>query len=355
MRQPGIAAVLLSLLTHREGNAPYLRAFPELTGRSLCSLAPTFPGAIVLGVFRSREGSAVHFVPEGDVTLEDGDLLILIAESFAHCRADGSSEPQLLPLPECELAPQPAPERRRLLILGWSHKIGTLLAELLGLSVGRLDVTIMSRVAIEERERQLSHLGTAEGVRVRHVEGNHSLGHDLARVEPERFDHVLFLASGWMQSSEEADARTILGVLLLRSLFRGRSQVPELLVELLDPDNAPLVSEAADVVIVSPRILSHLLAHVGLRPELNEVLDELACAGGVGIELRPPGALASVDSRVTFPELQRAAAARGSVALGLVIARGPGEEPETLLNPPRDRDWTLAAEDRVVLLSAGDR
>ena len=173
-------------------------------------------------------------------------------------------------------------------------------------------------------------------------------------VKPHLFNHVLFLASGSMQSSEAADARTVLGLLLLRSLLRGVESRPEVLVELLDPDNASILGEAEELVFVSTRMLSHLLAHVGLLPELNAVFDALICTGGTEIELRSPSALGLEGKQVTFTEVQLAAASRGCVGLGFFAAAEPGAKQQVYLNPVHDQAWTLATTDRVILLRSGD-
>jgi hypothetical protein len=45
------------------------------------------------------------------------------------------------------------------------------------------------------------------------------------------------VANSWMQSNEESDARTILGYLLLREMVPQNASHPEILIELMDPEN----------------------------------------------------------------------------------------------------------------------
>ncbi len=351
LRQPGVATILLSLLTHREGNAIYLRSFPELEGESLRSLAQAFPTALVLGLVSTRDKEThVQLDPTVDVTIASGDLLILLAKRYDDC-VIGATGARAVPAAVRALQEDTRPTgRRRLLILGWSHKVPILLEELASASSGTIEVTIMSRVDTDERERALARMNYGERLTIENVHGDYSLEQDLEQVEPGTFDHVAFLASGWMGSSEQADARTVLGVLLLHSLLREQGVRPEVLVELLDPENARILAEVADVVFVSPRVLSHLLAHVGLRPELNAVFDALICAGGTDIELRSGEALELAGRSVTFADVQRAASAHGCVGLGFFVARST-EAPEVHLNPPRDQVWNLGDSDRIVLLT----
>ncbi|GJM22403.1 MAG: hypothetical protein DHS20C15_23180 [Planctomycetota bacterium] len=368
LRHPGIARVLLKLLTHGQGNAVYLRRFPELEGAPLSSLLERFPLAIVLGVVRDPDGTAVvHLDPTHDVQLARDDMLILVAESHHHC------VPQDVP-PEVAAAAESLPEisapsatgehaskrtdtpraRRRLLVLGWGHKLPTLLSELQESAGERFHVTLLTRQDIGERERMLAHLNVDDSaLHIEHVQGDYSIERDLRSVNPASHDHVLFVASNWMESSEEADARSVLGLLLLRSLLRGAPEPPEVLVEFLDPDNERILGDGGELVFVSPRILSHLLAHVSLRPELNLVYDELICAGGSELELRTPGELGLLSETVSFRDLQHAARREQCVALGVLQARDD-EPAELLLNPARDRELSMGRRDRVIVLAAVD-
>ena len=49
---------------------------------------------------------------------------------------------------------------------------------------------------------------------------------------------------------------------------------PSVIVELLEPDNAELLGRSRGEVIVSPLIVSHMLAQVALRRELRVVVEE---------------------------------------------------------------------------------
>ena len=357
LRHPRAAKVLLQLLSHREGNALYLRAFPEFVGMPPRALIRAFPEAVVLGIVSMEdEIPTVHLAPMNDHLVKENDLLILLAQSYNQCQPVAGDFSQELPHCTRLLPLVSKSEHRRLLILGWSYKIPTLLSELLESNIGRFDITIVSKVDENKRNRALDHLNLKERVNLINVEGDYSLEHDLRRIEPEGFNHIVFMASGWMQSSEEADARTILGFLLLRSmLLRGCEPTPQILVELLDPDNACILGEAAEMVLVSPRVLSHLLAHVGLRPELNAVYNELICAGGAEIELRPLGDLGIETGSVTFTEIQLEAAKRGCVALGFFTPHESELSQQLHLNPVRDRRWIFNDSDVVILLTRGSK
>lgn len=352
LRHAGAGAVLLSLLTHREGNGLYLRSFEQLVGHSPLALNDSFPKAVILGVVSLGEGPPrVQLNPNPDVVLAENDLLLLVGARYDDCEPTLPVSTPTAPGPSGLLPSSSEPTLRRFLILGWSHKVPTLLAELLESPVGQFEITILSRVSVEQRDQALQHLDLSDRLSVAHAVGDHSLGQDLGRLEPHTFDHVLFLASGWMNTSEEADARTVMGLLLLRSLLAHHEKAPEVLVELLDPDNAELLGGAADVILVSPRMLSHLLAHVGLLPELNAVFEDLIGSGGSEIVLRPPSDLGLDFRKLTFAEVQQAAASFGCVGMGFYAASGSGTARQVELNPERTRQRKLNRGDRVILLS----
>ncbi|MFT5284644.1 MAG: hypothetical protein ACI8TQ_000801 [Planctomycetota bacterium] len=351
LRHSGVGTVLLSLLTHREGNGIYLRAFDQFVGFTPRALIDLFPKAVVMGVVSQENSStAVHLNPAQDLTIKPGDRLIFLAEKFDECQPSDNVPTEPANEPVGTLPSGSEPDVRRFLILGWNFKVPTLMTELLESTTGRFEITIMSKIDMSERDRALAHLELTERLTVQNVVGDYSLEQDLCKLEPHNFDHALFLASGRMKSTEDSDARTVMGMLLLRSLLEAHEESPEILVELLDPENATFLEEGADVVFVSPRMLSHLLAHVGLLPELNAVFDDLICSGGSEIVLRRASDLGLDSKDVTFADIQKAAASLGCIGLGFYIAPMAKTPRRIELNPERTSGRMLIKDDRIILL-----
>ena len=349
LRHPGVATVLLQLMTHRDGNALYLRNFPELAGCTPRSLSGAFPKAVVLGAV-SGEGSdlCVHLDPTEDYALAADDLLILVSTRFVECVHAGPLARPSKPEPPRRFTEHQASPTRKLLILGWSYKIPALLREINEAREGKFEITIMSRHDLAERQEACAQLELSEAVWVENLMGDYTIEKTFQALNPQGFDHVVFFASGGMSSSEEADARTVLGIVLLRSIFAGQSgPEPEVLAEILDPDNAKILGEVDEAIFVSPQLLSHLLAHVALRPELNEVFEELIGATGAELDLLSIQAL-GLSQEVSFAEVQTAAANFGCIALGFFKAGL--KVPHVELNPARQESWSLGERDRVIVL-----
>jgi hypothetical protein len=126
----------------------------------------------------------------------------------------------------------------------------------------------------------------------------------------------------------------------------------------------PLFENRRGEVIVSPVIISHLLARVALRRELRAVFDELFGSGGSEIffrriadyelaENRGNSAVPDAGARVySFADLQRAADARGEIAIG-IRRTGQDDKPGggVQLNPGRDERQRLNVDDEIIVLT----
>jgi hypothetical protein len=187
------------------------------------------------------------------------------------------------------------------------------------------------------------------GLSVRHLEGDYSIPSELRALEPWRYDNVVMLGSELRGSGQEADARTILGALLLEEIAEERERCPAVLVELLEPANESLVPHETSEVVVSPLVTSHMLSQIALRRELRVVFDSLFTAGGTEIVFRTAEEYGLALS-VTFEQMQAAASARGETALG-VRMRGADALGSLTLNPDRVRMWDVSEGLEVVVIA----
>lgn len=294
--------------------------------------------------------------PPGDTAVRSDDRLVLMARGYdAIVPGVGADDPVVSLSGE-----RPKDDRnacRRVLILGWSAKIPVLLHEFGSYARERFDIDIVSVVPVEHRERHLAWFGgLAEGVAVRQIVADYTSIVALRALAPEKYDNIVFLASERMSTGADADARTILGYLMLRTEFRDTTRAPRVLVELVDPENEALFHRQSGEVLVSPMIVSHMLAHVALRPELSVVFEELFTSEGAEIYFRPPEAyLTSAAKPMTFREIQRLIASHGDIALGILRANAVGDLASGLyLNPSRDSIWALSPGDELIVLTTYD-
>lgn len=351
VRHQGLSHVFSEILTHGRGNELYIRECPQFAGAPLHTLAPAFPRAVLLGAARPHGTSFSPFLnPPAGFVVEPGDRLVLLARGYRETEPAAGAAPAHGERGEC-VGAEEAGEERRVLLLGWSHRVPALLREFDSYRGERFRVDVFSALPVAERERLVDRYDARPSrIALSQVEGDYTSPADLRRAEPWAYDNVVLLGSDWLESGEESDARTILGYLLLRDLVPEEGG-PEVLVELLDPENLSLFRRRPGEVLISPLVLSHMLAQVALRPELRAVFDELFGPGGAEISFAPAARYGAVGEELRFPDLERRAALRGETALGVRLAPTEGDRGGLRLNPPRDQRWTLTERDELVVLT----
>ncbi len=357
LRHPGLSHVYGELLAQGEGNEIYLPEAGSLVGTPVGHLAAAFPRGVVLGLVRP-DGDRIRplLAPDPALVVEEGDRIVTLARRWTDVqpearRAPAPPEPAPgIASPEGPAAAPPnppgeAPPRpRRVLLLGWSPKVPALLREFATYREEAWEVAVFSRVEASRRAHLLERQGVESILpRVRHLEGDLTVHTELLRANPMEYDGIVLLGGDTHRSGEEADARTLLGALLLQELAGRRERSPTLLVEFLDPANERLLSRGPSEVLVTPILVSHVLAQVALRRELRAVFDELFTAGGPEIAFVPAEGY-GLSGEVSFREMQRVAGARGGVALGV---RPPGGPP--VLNPGREARHPADGSQVVVL------
>jgi ion channel POLLUX/CASTOR len=353
VRHPGLSHIYGELLTHGRGNEIYVRSCGDLAGSEFRDLPPRFEQAVVLGIVRQVDGQFRPMLnPSPDTVLERDDRIAIVARSYE------STTPSA---PAWKVEPAPAVARndvedagtQRVLLLGWSHKVPALLREFDSYTDERFAIDVVSSTSIGKRELALRSYGVPLGrIEVRQYEADFTSPDALGNVDAASYDSIVLVGSDRLGSGEESDARTIMGYMLLRDSLPPENG-PGVIVELLDAGNVSLIRQHRTEVIVSPLILSHMLAQVALRRELRVVFDELFGPGGAEIVFRRAADYGLAGATASFRQVEAAAAARGETALG-VRSSGPGAGAgprSTVLNPPRDREWTLGPDDEVIALA----
>jgi hypothetical protein len=347
VRHPGLSYLFHQILVHGHGSSIYIRTFESFAGSRFGDLTGISPKAILLGVVRPHgEAFRPMLNPSGDLILEPKDRFVFFAQRYEDC--------EILKNPPAKQS-QPQSQRvshiqvksmRRILILGWNHKVVPLIKELSGYLHEQFEVSILSLKPSSERAAELGRKETDQHrVGITHYEGDHTSLSDLADLDLTSYDNVVMLGSDWVETQEESDARTIVGHLVLKNILEGASQKPEILVDLMDADNVGLFQDEDTEVLVTPMMVSHMLAQVALRRELNVVYAELFGPGGAEIFFRPVADYGIVGRKVSFGKLKNRSADRGEIALGIRPKNSPIE-----LNPAQNETYILQETDDLVVL-----
>lgn len=357
VREPGLSHVYHEFLSDVSGCQIYVREQPHLVGAAFVELAYAFPEGVLLGVVRpDGDGFIALLNPPGDLRLEPGDRLAVLAHRYA----DALPPADVGPAPLLTERPPPAPNqrrRRRVLLLGWNQLVPALLKELASYPDEAFEVDIVSEVsAVKRRKRIAAEDFDSDRVAIRQLELDYTVAAYVEELEPADYDNVLLLRSGRLQAGSESDARTILAYLLLRQLTAGAS-APHVLLELTDPDNSGLFERRLEnehtELLVTPRIVSHMLARVAMRRELRAVFDELFSPGGCDIAFRPIADYQLTAGAHTFAAVQQAVDVRGAIAIGIRRhGRRGAEDGGIELNPGRDERLELHPRDELIVVSA---
>lgn len=354
IRHPGVSRVHDEMLSPHGNAVVFVRERDDLNGLRFADLRDQYAYAVVLGVVRPKEQGFVSYLhPSDRFELQASDRVVLLARDRASTNAvplkkkrkkkDGADDA----LRESIVPRSVTRHTRRILMLGYSRKLPTLVGELTRYPGETFELTVASKLSTSKREK-LSTLGT-DRVLVRDVDADFTSTEELTSLEPHSFDNVIVAASEWVGSTDAADTRSIVGCLVLADVLSRTESRPRVMVELLDPANDPLVRPLVDDVIVSPTLLSYQLAQIALRRELGAVFDELFSAGGAELLARP-AAEYDLTGRVPFRSVVTAARAQREIAIG--VQRG-GPNGELELVPAHDDELEMTDDTELIVIAKG--
>ncbi len=348
-RHRGLSSVYSELLSEG-GNQIYIRDFKQFTGKPLAALAEAFEHAVLLGVTRAQTQKFIPLYGEPDYVLADDDRLALIAQDFDTCEARRGFKTGELPLPSQDLEADRRMQDRHVLLLGWNQKVPALIREFDAYKRESVVVDVVSMVAPEDRQQQLARRGiVTQHAQVHQLEGDITSRFEMFGFEPGSYDNIILVASDWLGSAEHADARSLLGYLVLAKVLEDAHAAPPILVETMSAGNRGLFSAPNVELLVSPDLQSHMLSQVALRRELHWVMEELFGASGAEVGFRPVSAEDENDSSLTFRSLQQRLAARGEILLGLM--RHTDKVSQIQINPPgKHAPMRLQATDELIVL-----
>lgn len=352
---PNLSEIYNELLTGGEGSEIFVRGGETAEGLTVNELATRRPHAIVLGLLHPTGSQRwrVNMPAPGNTIIHAQDRVVLLARDYEHTGEDPKAERLVaIERPAATVASRFQEQTHRVLVLGWSRRVPTLAAEFASYQGRLFELDLVSAVPLDDREREIRRHGVdLARVGGRLLEADYMVEDDLRKLHPASYDTVMLLSSDRVGSDEEADARAMVGYLQLEDILAESARRPQVIMELSDPDNRHLLYGHQSEMLISPMILSHVLAQVALRRELRAVLDELFTVGGAELQFRDPHDY-SLPASADFQVLEKAVAARGEVALGVFRAEADERGRHLLMNPHRKHILDLQPADRVVVMSA---
>jgi Trk K+ transport system NAD-binding subunit len=349
-RQNGLAAVYRDLLTY-EGSEFYFTPVQNLSGREFREAQWMTQDAVVCGVRRALPGGKAEcrLNPPEDFLLQSGDELLVIAEDDDRFSLTASHQANV---PDDFTGATPiARQPERMLICGTSPKLADMLGEFDHYVLPGSEAWLMPG---EEKERFADfikdHIGTLKNLKLKFVEGDPTSPEALRKVASPDFA-VAMVVADTNRPADEADARTVMSVLLLRDLFRAfREKKPRIISEILDTRTKDLLEQdyGADFV-VSAEMTSMLLAQVSQRRELNAVFADLFDSDGNEVYLKRAACYSIVGRTTSWLSVQKVARQRGEVAIGFLKLNG-----KPVINPKQTESLVFDDDDRVVVIAEDD-
>lgn len=334
----GLASVFADLLDF-DGAEMYFTSAAPLAGRTYLEALGAYEAAAVIGVLTTD--GAVVLNPDGATVIDGADQLIVVAEDDSTIECTGVRPVEVPPVAGTDRIAEPV----AVLLVGWSHFGAKVLRELDEFLPGGSTVTIRldpDLAAIDDPGALTMEHATLEVVA--DASGPDAL---LALAEGPPPDQVVVLGYRDSMTADDADARTLLTLLALRTTWPASDpDHVRIVAELLDQRNLVLADPVGvDDLIVSDALTSLLMAQLSERAELHAVFAELFDASGESVELLPAATVVP-PTAVSFGVVVAAAATLGASAFGY----RRGTTGEVVLNPSKTSTITLDADDQVIVI-----
>jgi voltage-gated potassium channel Kch len=325
----GTSAVYMDLMDFANSEFYVFDAAP-VVGASFGQAVLRYEAACLVGLIRA-DGTLL-LAPGATTPIVAGDRLVMVAETDDPLKPGPAVE---LALPSLPAASVPARCPVRTLLLGWNREARAIVRELdAAVLAGSELVIVADHVPADlavTHQRLVLRTGDAASRAV------------LAALDPAAFDHVIVLGLTEVLDAQEADARTLVTLLHLRTILDGAGgTAPTVVAEMVDPRNRDLARAArVDDFIASDKLVSLMLAQLSENPQVEAVFAELLRPGGCVIRIRPATEYPGAD----FRAVSAAALARGEVAIGV---RRPGA---LAINPAKGTRMLGGPDEQIVVLA----
>lgn len=348
-RQPGLVAVILDLLDFA-GEEIYFQEVPELVGHKYGESLLGFESASIVGL-RKSDGQ-IELNPPTSTMIEAGDQVVAIASDddqivFTGIEARDGDEAQAKRL---AIEKDTSPEN--VLIIGWSN-MGRIVLDQVSrfLAPGStLRITANPDLVDADELRNLSF----SGINAEFVAHRGSISELTQAASGMKFDRILLLGYRENISVAEADALTMITMLLLRKLFEDEGNGVEssrIIAEIIDSRRSDLAKTASvDDLVVSDNLGALMISQVAENPHIAPVLVNLFDAEGVSVNVVPITNYLDPGQTVNYRQLTALARSRGESAIGY-RKLDPTDPNAISLNPPKSQVFNIEAGDGLIIIS----
>ncbi len=349
-RQPSLSRVYSELFDF-DGDETYftplasLARHRDLSGSSFRDLLFAFDTSSVIGVAR---GDDILLNPDPTFVCQSGDEVIAISEDDTTVIPNAAAEPVIDHDGIVDPATADEAQGEHNVILGWTHHVAAVMAELDEYVAPGSTLTVIS--SSPEAAADLEALRDGLNNQVLDARTGDIGDPDLLESFPfEECDNILVLPDSPAEAKpvEEIDAVTIKSLVYLREIARKRRCRLAITSQLLAKESSD-VAEATGLgdFVVSDEIIGRIIAQVAEEARLNVVFDELLTPSGCDLSLQPMDRYVVMGREMTFNTVVEAALAHGQIAIGYF-------QGETLeINPRKTDKITFGEGDRLIVVTA---
>jgi len=351
-RQPGLVAVILDLLDF-SGEEIYFQDVPELVGHKYGESLLGFNSASVVGI-RKSDGT-FELNPSHGTVFESGDQVVAIASDDDQISFTHFESPDVLEVKAKRLAKENASSPENILIIGWSTMGRMVLDHVFRYLAPGSTIRITANPDLVDAQ-ELQKL-SFNGITAEFVAHRGSISELTQAASGLKFDRILLLGYRENISVAEADASTMITMLLLRKLFEDEGNGVEstrIIAEIIDSRRSELANTAlVDDLVVSDNLGALMISQVAENPQILPVLVNLFDSDGVSLNVVPISNYLDIGQTVDYRHLTMLARSRGESAIG--YRKHDSKLIKAIsLNPPKSQMFTIEDGDGLIVISSAD-
>ncbi|MCU4674993.1 hypothetical protein N7931_05035 [Catenovulum sp. 2E275] len=349
---PSLLKVYSYLMTSADGAQFYFKTAEPFSGMSIMHVKQLHQQAILVGYINMQSNVFELSVGESAFhKLSGSDILVFISKNFQQIEQvtelSKLTENKLVK-PVAHKAPTVKSAPKRMLLLGWNRRVPAIIAELDSYIDESFDVTLVSSLAKERRQTEIEKLGALSSrTIVSYQEADYMVESEVKALTPEDYDIVMLLYSDRLDSAEEADARVLVGSMVLDEVLSNAQKQPHVLIELSDPSNESFLDDSDWDTFITPLIMSHMLSQVALMPQSQILFDSLMKAGGIQIRLHPLSYYTDKEM-LKLEQLTALAEQQGELVIGVIREENGADQVK--LNLDKSARFSRLAGDQVVVI-----
>jgi voltage-gated potassium channel Kch len=352
-RQSGLSVVYGELLDFG-GDEIYFKEEPALVGKTFGESISAYENSAVIGL--GLADGTVRLNPPMDIKINRNDRVIAISQDDDTIALSGKTD---LGINHGAISRQkpadPVPEHT--LVIGFNRKALTLISELDGYMAKGSRVSIFTKadeIDADELKKSVAELNL-KNTTVSLRTGDTTDRRIIDKLDLPSFKHIIVLSYSDTQTTEQADAHTLVTLLHLRDIENKTGRALNIVSEMLDVRNRDLAEVTqADDFIVSNKLVSLLLTQISENKQLAPVFADLFDPEGCELYLKPVNLYVITDGPVNFYTVLESAKEKGEIAIGYriaALAHDAARSYGVAVNPNKSDPITFTPDDRIIVLA----